>query len=143
MRLVEFAANTNTGGYTTTSLIANPGKYDDRIPRDRQFDDGVFLTHRFPRDERGVMLATPMYQAERPADSTGMPQPLQFKPNPWGLYDMHGNVWEWTSTESDAGRAVACGGSFYDRPKRCTANSRVDYQPYHKVFNVGFRVICY
>ncbi len=143
IRLIEFAANTNTGDYTTTSLIDDPGKYDDRIPRDRQYDDGVFLTHRFPRDEAGVMLAEPMYQAERPEDAEGMPQELVFRPNAWGLYDMHGNVWEWTTTETETGRKVACGGSFYDRPKRCTAGSRVDYASYHKVFNVGFRVICY
>lgn len=142
VRLVEFAANTNTGGYTTTSLIRNPGKYDDRIPRDRTFDDGVFLTNRFPRNEKGVMLSEPLFQAERPEGLTGMAQAGRFKPNPWGLYDMHGNVWEWTSSESEAGRKVACGGSFYDRPKRCTAGSRIDYKPYHKVFNVGFRVIC-
>jgi len=143
VRLVEFAANTNTGGYTTTSLIKDPGKYDDRIPRDRLFDDGVFLTNRFPRDEAGVMLAEPMYQAERPEGAEGMPQESVFRPNGWGLYDMHGNVWEWTTTETESGRKLACGGSFYDRPKRCTAVSRVDYAPYHKVFNVGFRVICY
>jgi formylglycine-generating enzyme required for sulfatase activity len=141
VRLVEYAANTNTGGYTTTALIENPNRYDDWVPRDRQFDDGVFLTHRFPRDETGVMLATPRFDTERPTDCSGMPQRDRFQANPWGLYDMHGNVAEWTRSETATGRKVARGGSFYDRPKHCTADSRVDYQPYHKVFNVGFRVV--
>ena len=140
LRLVEYAANTNTSGYTSTSLISNPNRYDAWVPRDRQYDDGVFLTNRFPRDETGVMLATPMFGAPRPDGKSGMPQVTRFQPNPWGLHDMHGNVWEWTRAETENGRKIVRGGSFYDRPKRCTASSRLDYRPYHKVFNVGFRV---
>jgi formylglycine-generating enzyme required for sulfatase activity len=37
---------------------------------------------------------------------------------------------------------VVRGGSWYDRPVRCRSAFRLAYQPYQKVFNVGFRVIC-
>lgn len=113
IRLREFAACTARGNYTRAEVIENPSIYDDWVPHDTRFDDGHFLSA-----------------------AVG-----SYKPNAWGLYDMHGNVWEWTRTETHGDRRVVCGGSWYDRPFRASADSRLDYRPYHKVFNVGFRVI--
>jgi len=64
-----------------------------------------------------------------------------FKPNPWGLFDMHGNVWQWTADAYDTDRKAVRGGSWSDRPSRATASSRQGYLPWQGVANVGFRVL--
>jgi formylglycine-generating enzyme required for sulfatase activity len=69
-----------------------------------------------------------------------------YQPNPFGLFDMHGNVSEWTL--SDYGkcgggyeRKVVRGGSWADRPKKARASWRWGYYPFQPVFDVGFRVV--
>jgi formylglycine-generating enzyme required for sulfatase activity len=128
-KLKDFAACTARGNYTLAEVITNPNRYDDWIPRDDRFDDGGFVSENVAR----------------------------YRPNPWGLFDMHGNVWEWTRSvfkpypyREDDGRnppaggkgwRVVRGGSWYDRPQRCTASYRLAYPDFEKVFNVGFRVV--
>ena len=73
-------------------------------------------------------------------DKTDGPARVKSKdPNNWQLYDMLGNVYEWTASDFDSENKVMRGGSWLSYPASVRVSYRDRYDPANRLLNIGFR----
>jgi formylglycine-generating enzyme required for sulfatase activity len=150
----EFISNLNAQSTSMRYRLPTEAEweYACRAGSDTAFSTGERLT----RNDANFDARYP-YPGEAPAEPAGTTRRVgSYPPNAWGLYDLHGNVWEWTNDwygpyeagpQSDprgaaAGtRRVIRGGSFHFDANSARCALRYSHSPQDKGFSLGFRVV--
>ena len=149
-------------------LLAQTGK-NYRLPSEAQWEYGCRAGTKTPF-HYGEMSTTELanYDGTRTYNNGPKGEYRQqttevgmFPANEWGLYDMHGNVWEWceddwhsdyegapsdgsawTESDRESARRLLRGGSWLSYPVNCGSACRNDGSRVDRSGNFGFRVCC-
>lgn len=141
-RLVGRRSAYAVGDETEPSVAPVEGADGFRLPTEQEWEVACRAgrTRAIPR---GVAPASADGHAWHFGNADGSTHPVgQKSANPWGLYDMAGNVWEWCSEPSGAplrDRPLR-GGSWLDDPTALRPAVRRRRHPNTRECDAGFRV---
>ena len=142
------------GRYTITLPTEAQWEYACRAGSDTPFHTGENLT----TDQANYDGNYP-YRNHPKGLFVGKTTPVgNYPPNAWGLYDMHGNVWEWcldwydknyyeASKKNDPAGAetgalrVLRGGCWLGYAQDCRSAYRYDASPDFRYYGIGFRLV--
>ena len=126
--------------YACRAGTTTPFSFGATISTDQANYDGNSI---YGRDKQGVYRrqTTPV---------------VSFPPNAWGLFDMHGNVWEWCADwfgayqqgdnndpqgVNNGSVRLLRGGTWNNNPSKCRSATRYKTGPTSRFRNVGCRVV--
>ncbi|MHC6202252.1 formylglycine-generating enzyme family protein [Breznakiellaceae bacterium SP9] len=156
--------NTNTDDPLKWTVTRNPGANGYRLPTEAEWEYACRAETATPFNTGGnITTDQANYDGTSPynGNTAGVFRNTStavgtFAPNAWGLYDMHGNVWEWCwdwhgvypggSQTDPMGAAsgssrVWRGGSWYDFAAYLRSAFRSCYTPTLRFNFLGFRVV--
>ena len=134
-------------------LNGQEGQYTYRLPTEAEWEYAARAGSTGPYSVSGAVEGFGWYRA----NSGGKTHPVaQLKPNRLGLYDVHGNVWEWvadwygvypssdvtdpTGPASGSDRVIR-GGGWYGGAQNLRSASRFSIGPVYRLSDVGFRLV--
>ncbi len=140
----------------TLGLVGRPDEY--RLPSEAEWEYACRAGTQTPFSFGQTISKSQAQFSEGKIGRAGQTVPVgSFPANPFGLYDMHGNVWEWCADKwhdnytgapgdgsvwqgGDPSRRVLRGGSWSSTPQVLRSAGRDWVGPRYRLDNIGFRV---
>jgi formylglycine-generating enzyme required for sulfatase activity len=145
--------NSRAGGYSYRLPTEQEWEYICRggpIPPDQSKYHFYFAKSKAdltPKPTDNLSSREANFDGEYPAgfanEGPNLQQPTEvgiYLRNPLGIFDMHGNLWEWTDSMEGSDRVLR-GGCWKDYALSCTASDRLRREPDEPYNYVGFRIL--